>query len=65
MTVTPSIAGTLPLGAAVLLAQQVFSGLSERINKVLERRYRVTGGWDQPVVTRSDGKQASKPGAGP
>ena len=48
VTVTPSIAGTLPLGAAVLLAQQVFSGLPERINKMLERRYRVTGGWDQP-----------------
>ena len=63
--VTPSIAGTLPLGAAVLLAQQVFSGLPERINKMLERRYRVTGGWDQPVVTRSDGEQAPKPGAGP
>ena len=65
VTVTPSIAGTLPLGAAVLLAQQVFSGLPERINKMLERRYRVTGGWDQPVVTRSDGEQAPKPGAGP
>jgi len=64
VTVTPSIAGTLPLGAAVLLAQQVFSGLPERINKMLERRYRVTGGWDQPVVTRSDGEQAPKPGAG-
>ncbi|MBA2591050.1 MAG: TIGR02099 family protein [Gammaproteobacteria bacterium] len=65
VTVTPSIAGTLPLGAAVLLAQQVFSGLPERINKMLERRYRVTGGWDQPVVTRSDGEQAPEPGAGP
>ncbi|MDQ3777104.1 MAG: TIGR02099 family protein [Pseudomonadota bacterium] len=64
VTVTPSIAGTLPLGAAVLLAQQVFSGLPERINRMLERRYRVTGGWDQPVVTRSDGEQAPKPGAG-
>jgi uncharacterized protein YhdP len=64
VTVTPSIAGTLPLGAAVLLAQQVFSGLPERINTMLERRYRVTGGWDQPVVTRSNGEQAPKPGAG-
>jgi uncharacterized protein YhdP len=59
------MAGTLPLGAAVLLAQQVFSGLPEQINKMLERRYRVTGGWDQPVVTRSDGEQAPKPGARP
>ena len=64
VTVTPSIAGTLPLGAAVLLAQQVFSGLPERINTMLERRYRVTGGWDEPVVTRSNGEQAPKPGAG-
>ncbi len=63
VTVTPSIAGTLPLGAAVLLAQQVFSGIPGRINKMLERRYRVTGGWDQPVVTRSDGGEAPKRGA--
>ncbi len=59
--VTPSMAATLPLGAAVLLAQQVFSGIAERINKMLERRYRVTGGWDQPVVTRSDAGQAPGP----
>ncbi|MGH8589470.1 MAG: YhdP family protein, partial [Gammaproteobacteria bacterium] len=61
VSVTPSIAGTLPLGAAVLLAQQVFSGLPDRINKTLERRYRVTGGWDDPVVTQSDGKQVPGP----
>ncbi|MGQ0592818.1 MAG: YhdP family protein [Gammaproteobacteria bacterium] len=65
VTVTPSIAGTLPLGAAVLLVQQVFSGIPEQIDKMLERRYRVTGGWDQPVVTRSAGEQAPKPGARP
>ncbi|MGH8563158.1 MAG: YhdP family protein [Gammaproteobacteria bacterium] len=64
VSVTPSIAGTLPLGAAVLFAQQVFSGLPERINKMLERRYRVSGNWDEPVVTGSDGEQAPKPGAG-
>ncbi len=67
VTVTPAIAGTLPLagalfgpaglgaGAAVLLAQEVFSEIPERINKVLERRYQVTGSWDRPVVTRSGG----------
>lgn len=65
VTVTPSVAATLPLGAAVLVAQQVFSGLPERIDRILERRYRVSGGWDQPVVTRSDGEQVPKPGAGP
>jgi uncharacterized protein (TIGR02099 family) len=54
VTVTPAIAATLPLGAAVLLAEQLFSGIPERINKILERRYRVTGGWDKPVVKRDE-----------
>jgi uncharacterized protein YhdP len=56
VVVTPAIAATLPLGAAVLLAEQLFSGIPDRINKILERRYRVTGGWDHPLVQRSDGE---------
>lgn len=63
--VTPSIAGALPLGAAVLLAEQIFSEISltlgQRIDKILERRYRVTGGWDRPVVNRIDAGQAPGP----
>ena len=62
ITITPSVSGSLPVasvlfgpigagvGAAILLAEQVFTKLPDAIDKVLERQYSLTGSWDDPVV---------------
>jgi uncharacterized protein (TIGR02099 family) len=62
VTVTPALASTLPVasalfgpvgagvGAGILLAEQVFSSLPEHIDKMLSRKYTVTGPWDTPVI---------------
>jgi uncharacterized protein YhdP len=81
VTVTPALAGTLPAagaffgpvglgaGAAVFLAEQVFNEIPERINKMWQRRYKVTGSWSAPVVERIEGtpapQDATKPSAKP
>ncbi|MGH8515209.1 MAG: AsmA-like C-terminal region-containing protein, partial [Gammaproteobacteria bacterium] len=81
VTVTPALAGSLPAagaffgpiglgaGAAVFLAEQVFTEIPERINKMWQRRYKLTGSWDAPVVERIEGtpapQDATKPSAKP
>ncbi|CAN5796168.1 YhdP family protein [soil metagenome] len=81
VTVTPALAGSLPAagaffgpvglgaGAAVFLAEQVFTEIPENINKMWQRRYKLTGSWNAPVVERIEGTPApvpmdpTKPGA--
>ena len=81
VTVTPALAGSLPAagaffgpvglgaGAAVFLAEQVFTEIPERINKMWQRRYKLTGSWNAPVVERIEGtpapQDATKPSAKP
>ena len=62
ITVTPSVADSLPVasvifgpigagvGAAIYIAEKVLPILPEAIDKVLERQYTLTGGWEEPVV---------------
>ncbi|MGH8610759.1 MAG: YhdP family protein [Gammaproteobacteria bacterium] len=61
-TVTPALASSLPVasalfgpvgagvGAALLLAEQVFDSLSERIDGLVRRHYTITGPWERPMV---------------
>jgi uncharacterized protein (TIGR02099 family) len=59
VTVTPHLAGTLPLagmiaggpavGAALFLAQRV---MGKQVDKITRYRYGVTGPWDDPLITR-------------
>ncbi|MGH8521254.1 MAG: YhdP family protein [Gammaproteobacteria bacterium] len=81
VTVTPALAGSLPAagaffgpvglgaGAAVFLAEQVFTEIPENINKMWQRRYKLTGSWNAPVVERIEGtpvpQDATKPSAKP
>lgn len=62
VTVTPSLVSNLsaagaffgPVGAGVgagmLLAQQVFPSVPAQIDRILQRRYTVTGSWEHPVI---------------
>ncbi|MGH8508312.1 MAG: YhdP family protein [Gammaproteobacteria bacterium] len=73
VTVTPALAGSLPAagaffgpvglgaGAAVFLAEQVFTEIPEHINKMWQRRYKLTGSWNAPVVERIEGTPAPAP----
>ena len=81
VSVTPALAGSLPAagaffgpvglgaGAAVFLAEQVFTEIPERINKMWQRHYKLTGSWNAPVVERIEGtpapQDATKPSAKP
>ncbi|MGH8580459.1 MAG: YhdP family protein [Gammaproteobacteria bacterium] len=61
-TVTPELASSLPVasalfgpvgagvGAALLLAEQVFDSLPERIDSIVLRHYTITGPWERPIV---------------
>ncbi|MGH8659012.1 MAG: YhdP family protein [Gammaproteobacteria bacterium] len=61
-TVTPELASSLPVasalfgpvgagvGAALLLAEQVFDSLPERIDGLVRRHYTITGPWERPMV---------------
>ncbi|MGH8656008.1 MAG: YhdP family protein [Gammaproteobacteria bacterium] len=61
-TVTPELASSLPVasalfgpvgvgvGAALLLAEQVFDSLPERIDGMVRRHYTITGPWERPIV---------------
>ncbi len=62
VTVIPDLVSSLPaagaffgpvgagVGAGMLLAEWVFPSLPEQIDKILQRRYTVTGSWSNPVV---------------
>jgi len=61
-TVTPELASSLPVasalfgpvgagvGAALLLAEEVFDSLPERIDSMVRRHYTITGPWERPIV---------------
>ncbi|MGH8592741.1 MAG: hypothetical protein ACREV3_02455 [Gammaproteobacteria bacterium] len=38
------------VGAALLLAEQVFDSLPERIDGMVRRHYTITGPWERPIV---------------
>ncbi len=62
VTVTPEFASSLPVasalfgpigagvGAAILLAEQVFESIPKNIDKMLRRQYAITGNWDAPRI---------------
>lgn len=64
VVVTPALANTLPMagalfgpvgvgaGAVYFLGQKMFKSLPEQINRLLSRKYAITGTWDDPVVER-------------
>ncbi len=62
ITVTPSVADSLPIasalfgpigagvGAAIFVAGKVIPVLPETIDKVLERQYSLKGSWEEPLI---------------
>ncbi|MCZ6719561.1 MAG: YhdP family protein [Gammaproteobacteria bacterium] len=66
--VTPEFASSLPVasaffgpvglgvGAAILLAGQMFKSLPDQIDNVLSHEYTITGSWDDPTIERVNGK---------
>ncbi|MBI2803002.1 MAG: TIGR02099 family protein [Gammaproteobacteria bacterium] len=62
--VTPSLSKSIPLasaffgpagigvGAAIYLGQKVFKSIPEQVDKFLQKRYSITGGWTNPKVER-------------
>lgn len=70
--VIPNISSTVPLaagliagpqvGAVAYLVDKLASGVGVDINKAVERRYKITGGWDEPVVKSLDFETEAGPG---
>jgi uncharacterized protein YhdP len=72
VTVTPEIAGTLPLagaifgpagigvGAAVYLGEKIFRSIPEKFDSLLKREYTLTGTWQDPVLERIQVAQSDK-----
>ncbi len=70
VTVTPDVSSSLAIagavaggpivGAAVLIANQV---IGDRVDRLSEYEYRVTGPWENPVFERLGGGSASPPSA--
>jgi len=74
VTVTPQVTSTLPIagaiaggpavGAAVFLADKL---VGDRVNRLTQVKYHVTGSWDTPVYTKlkkDKGKKSGKGGDG-
>lgn len=71
VTVTPQLAGSLPVasaffgpagagvGAVLFIGQKVFKSLPEQLDKMLSRQYVVTGDWEDPVVEQVKGLDLS------
>ena len=51
LTLAGALAGGPGVGAALLIASELFKGPLENITRV---RYRVTGSWEAPVIERID-----------
>ncbi len=72
ITVTPAVAGSLPVagaffgpaglgvGAAVLLAEGMFNAIPENIDRVFSRYYHLTGSWEDPRLQRIDTEELRK-----
>ncbi|MGH8584457.1 MAG: YhdP family protein [Gammaproteobacteria bacterium] len=72
ITVTPAVAGSLPVagaffgpaglgvGAAVLLAEGIFDAIPENIDRVFSRHYHLTGSWEDPRLQRIDTEELRK-----
>jgi uncharacterized protein YhdP len=59
--VVPKVGDTLPVASGVLFGSQIgalvllFEKLmGKEIEKATERKYKVTGGWEKPVIKRID-----------
>ena len=64
ITVTPALPNSLPLagalfgpigmgaGAAYYIGSKMFKSIPDQMNRLLSRKYTITGAWDNPVVKR-------------
>ena len=64
IVVTPALPNSLPLagalfgpigvgaGAAYYIGSKMFKSIPEQMNRLLSRKYTITGAWDNPVVKR-------------
>jgi len=71
VTVTPRLAGSLPVasalfgpagagvGAVLFIGQKMFKSLPDQLDKMLARQYVVTGEWRDPVVEQVSGLDLS------
>ena len=76
VTVTPQVSDSLPLasavfgpigvgvGAVLYFAGDLLGGIPDKLDKVLQQQYTITGSWEEPVVEKLKGKEEKEKASG-